>query len=282
MFKTRRKTTMRNFNISNKFFARLTFGLTVILILSGVTFAQAKLRNALDYDGDGRADVGIFRGSNSTWYLLKSNGSVADGATFGSSNYDTIAPGDYDGDGKGDLAVWCYTNGTFYYLASGTNSFQARAFGAIGDEVVARDYDGDNKTDFAVVRRAGGLLTWYILNSLDGSFRSAQFGASTDLAVPGDYDGDGRFDLAVQRGGGATAAATHYVLGSTAGFYGVQFGLGTDMVVPGDYDGDGKTDVSIWRETDGTFYVLKTTDGAILGTQWGYTSDLPIAAYDVH
>ena len=152
-----------------------------MFLISGAALAQTKLRNALDYDGDGKADVGTFRNTNNTWYFLKSNGNGGDGAAFGSSNYDTLAPSDYDGDGNGDLAVWRYTNGTFYYMASSTNSFQARAFGAIGDEVIARDYDGDNKTDFAVARRTGGLLYWYVLNSLDGSFRGAQFGADCSL-----------------------------------------------------------------------------------------------------
>ncbi len=146
------------------------------------------------------------------------------GTAFGSSNTDTIAPGDYDGDGKGDLAVWRYSNGTFYYLASGTGTFQSRLFGLIGDEVVARDYDGDNKTDFAVVRRTAGTsgaMNWYIYNSQSGAVTSTQFGISSDAAVPGDYDGDGKFDIAVQRSAGTGGAATVYIAGSTAGFYGV-------------------------------------------------------------
>ncbi|MDQ3063949.1 MAG: hypothetical protein M3R14_13980 [Acidobacteriota bacterium] len=46
--------------------------------------------------------------------------------------------------------------------------------------------------------------------------------------------------------------------------------MGTDLSAPGDYDGDGKTDVSVWRETNGTFYVLKSTDNALLVMQLGF------------
>jgi len=258
---------MKNFNDLKNTLVRLTVFLVVVFALSGLSFAQIKLRNALDYDGDGKADASVFRGLNSTWYLLKSNGSVTSGMAFGTSNTDTIAPGDYDGDGKGDLAVWRYSNGTFYYLASGTNTYLARQFGLIGDEVISRDYVGDNKTDFAVVRRAAGTngaMTWYIYNSQTGAVTSAQFGLSSDAAMPGDYDGDGKFDIAVQRKDQTTGAATVYIAGSLVSVYGVQFGLGTDLYAPGDYDGDGKTDIAAVRKAGGTlnWYILKSSDGS--------------------
>jgi hypothetical protein len=323
---------MKSFNTLNKLFVRLAFSLTAIFVLSSASSAQIKLRNALDYNGDGKADYNIFRNTDSTWYIKKSDGSGSTGTAFGVSNTDTIAPGDYDGDGKGDLCVWRYSNGVFYFLGSQTNTYQARQFGTIGDEIVSRDYDGDNKTDFAVVRRTAGTngtMTWYIYNTGSGTFSGLQFGLSSDNAVPGDYDGDGKFDIAVQRPNGTSAAIT-YVLGSTTGFYAVQFGLGTDLIVPGDYDGDGKTDVTavrktgggliwyilnssnnqvqaktlgtaeidtpvqndydrdgktdvaVWRETDVTFNVLQSSNSTTVTTQWGYTSDTPIAGYDTH
>jgi hypothetical protein len=66
------------------------------------------------------------------------------------------------------------------------------------DLVVPGDYDGDGRTDFAVVR-TGVSYTWFILSSSNFSFRSVQFGTKPDLPTQADYDGDGRTDISVFR-----------------------------------------------------------------------------------
>ena len=58
------------------------------------------------------------------------------------------------------------------------------------------DYDGDGRTDFAVVR-TGSSYTWFILNSSNFSFRAVQFGAKPFFTTQADYDGDGRTDISV-------------------------------------------------------------------------------------
>ena len=47
------------------------------LFLTALAFsasAQVSLRNALDADGDHKADYSVFRFSNAVWYTLKSGG----------------------------------------------------------------------------------------------------------------------------------------------------------------------------------------------------------------
>ena len=60
---------------------------------------------------------------------------------------------------------------TFYVLRSSDQGVVAQPWGLSNDLVVPGDYDGDGKTDFAVVREgatATSNMTWYILRSSDG------------------------------------------------------------------------------------------------------------------
>ncbi len=227
---------------------KIGFALTFITLLAFSATAQNKLRTAVNYDTDNKADFVVFRPSNNVWYILKSAGGFTF-QQFGSNTEDYMVPGDYDGDGKGDIAVWRDTNGAWYYLRSSDGAFVGALFGTTGDEPVARDFDGDGKTDLSVVRRTGGSMIWYRLNSMGGAFVANQFGLSTDFTAPGDYDGDGKFDLAVQRPSANNGQAIFYIQRSSNNALDAIFwGNSNDTIVPGDYDGDGKTDVAIVQE----------------------------------
>jgi len=146
----------------NQIFIRLMFSFAALFVLTSDSSAQIKLRNAVDYDGDGRADVGVFRGgTENAWYILKSGGGLI-AQQFGSVHTDTLAPGDYDGDGKTDLAVaHVYPSGTdlFWYVQlSGGGIIENARWGITGDLIAQGDYDGDNKTDITVWRPSTGFF----------------------------------------------------------------------------------------------------------------------------
>ncbi len=227
-------------------------------------------RTPFDFDGDGKADVSIYRPSNGTWYSL--NSATGFSATQWGLSTDKIVPADYDGDGKCDVAIYRPSNGTFYILNS-TAGFRAVQWGVSTDVPVPADYDGDGKTDVAIYRPSSG--TWYSLNSTTG-FSATQWGFSTDIPVPADYDGDGKADVAIYR----PSSGTWYSLNSTTGFKATQWGFSTDKPVPADYDGDGKTDIAIYRPSNGTWYSLNSMSG-FSATQWGFSSDISVPAdYD--
>ncbi|MBV9210908.1 MAG: VCBS repeat-containing protein, partial [Acidobacteria bacterium] len=153
-------------------------------------------RAAFDYDGDGKADIGVFRPNNGSWYIQQSSNNSLRAQAWGVSS-DELAPGDYDGDGKWDFAVYRPGNNTFYILQSSNGAVRAQAWGASGDVAVGGDFDGDGKTDFAVFRAGNG--TFYVQRSADNDIIAQRWGASGDVPSIGDYDGDGKADFAVFR-----------------------------------------------------------------------------------
>lgn len=244
-----------------------------------VTQAASTVKTMNDFDGDGFADLVVWRNSDGGWYRTLSSAGYAQpgiGMQWGLSG-DIPVPGDYDGDGKADLAVWRPSEGKWYIRYSSTNFTSGPAplqWGLPGDIPVAADYDKDGKTDFAVFRPSGvSMGVWFIAFSSTNftTSQATQWGLNGDRPLPGDYDGDGQIDLAVWR----PSEANWYILNSQIGVTVTQWGFGDDLPVPADYDSDGKIDLAVWRPSEANWYIRKSHDGITI-TQWGFSNDVPV------
>jgi hypothetical protein len=240
------------------------------------------VKRRLDFDGDFRADIAVWRAAGGFWYIINSGNSSVTARQWGDKNLgDVPLTGDFDGDGKADIAVWRASNGTWYIINSSNNSVRTQQWGAnnLGDRPTPGDFDGDGRTDIAVWRASNG--TWYIINSSNNSVTVKQWGALAfgDRPVAADYDGDGKADIAVWR----ASSGTWFIINSSNGSGTTrQWGAQSqgDVPVHGDFDGDGRTDIAVWRAVNGTWYVINSSNGLQSQQQWGSQifGDIPTPA----
>ena len=235
------------------------------------TTSEPKGSALVDFDGDGKTDVSIFRPSVGEWWYLQSSDGGNRAFQFGAGT-DEIVPADFTGDGKTDIAIFRPSSGEWFVLRSEDSSFYSFPFGSAGDIPATGDYDGDGKADPAVFRDTAGQ--WFIQRSSDNQVQIVPFGIAGDVPVTADYDGDGTDDIGIYRRGGANGGEW-WIQRSTDGLIALVFGAPTDLTVQGDYTGDGKADIAIFRPSEGTWYILRSEDLSFFAFPFGSADDIP-------
>ncbi|MHB8644872.1 MAG: FG-GAP repeat domain-containing protein [Thermomicrobiales bacterium] len=168
-----------------------------------------------------------------------------------------IVIADFNGDGAQDLAVTNgMSNNMSVLLGNGTGTF-APALGSpvvVGNApvgIVAGDFNGDRKTDVAIVNSNDNTVS-VLLGNGNGTFTPAAGSpitvgnAPVALAV-GDFNRDGKLDLAVVNQNSGNVSV---LLGNGNGTFTpaagspIPVGNSVDIAV-GDFNGDGKPDLAI-------------------------------------
>jgi hypothetical protein len=202
----------------------------------------------LDFNGDNRDDLLMYRQGTGVVYMARSNGDGSftnvyasaggiGGYAMNGSN-DQVLVFDYNGDNLEDLFIYRPGSGVAYVARSnGDGSFTnvyASGWGIAGydllstaDQVLVFDYNGDNRDDLLLYRPGSGA-TFVARSNGDGSF-------TTVLASVGGVGGVGGFDMWEPR----------------------------DHVTAFDYNGDHLDDLFLYRAGGGVAYVARSNgDGS--------------------
>lgn len=148
-----------------------------------------------DWDGNGRANVGVWSPADATFTLRMKKKTTAR-LPFGDPTAQPVA-GDWDGDGRWEVGVREPASGT-WRLRARDGAVREVVFGGSGDLPVTGDWDGDGRTDLGVFDQSTATFT---LRREDGDglvwTAQVQFGQPGDLPVAGDWDGNATTEVGV-------------------------------------------------------------------------------------
>jgi hypothetical protein len=246
-----------------------------------------------DFNGNGRTDIALVRQdggwstipiafSNGDGTFAITNGDVGDFATWAASSDVQVITGDFNGNGRTDIALvrqdggWstipiAFSNGDGTFTITNGDVGDFATWAATSDaRVITGDFNGDGRTDIALVRQDSGWGTIPIaLSNGDGTFTItngdvgdfAGWAATNNVRViTGDFNGDGRTDIALVRqdtgwstipialsNGDGTFTITNSAVGDFEGW-----AVANDVrVITGDFNGNGRTDIALVRQDSG-------------------------------
>jgi len=221
-----------------------------------------------DFNGDGKLDLAIARPSQITVLLGNGDGTFGEPRTFAINGFPvSMISRDFNRDGRLDLAVTVATNNistaspgmVAVLLGNGDGTFKNEIDSSAGvgvRDLVAGDFNGDQKLDLAVVNApsSNSNTISLLLGNGDGTFAAARnlsvAGEPTSIQAA-DFNRDGRLDLAVATAaldpGGNGDGLISVLLGNGDGTFQPRLdahaAAGIDSIVVADLDHDGNPDI---------------------------------------
>jgi hypothetical protein len=230
-----------------------------------------------DFNGDGKTDIAVANSGNPTVTpavpgalgIITTSGSQFNYQSIGvGSNLEprALAVADFTGDNKLDLALTNYgSNNVVLYQGNGAGGFAVKTTKATGSgfngprDVATGDFNGDGKTDLAVVNYLSNNVAVFLGNGAGGLSNATLFYTGTDVTPPiettnprgvavADFNSDGKADIIITNGAtnnvavllgngsGGFAAPQAFTTGTSSGVYGI---------VVADLNGDKRPDVAV-------------------------------------
>ncbi len=260
---------------------------TFLFLIFATNIYARDLTNRLDFNGDGRADIAVYREGNqsrstavydpSTWYYSDPISGTSGGAQWGRT-LDVPLPADYDGDGKTDLSIFRWFDpvavpfdfNQIWTFGSLTNqTLPIRGFGNTSGRKMGRNFvvETGGSTQKAEVgefqrtyiKEASAYRYVFYYQKGDGLVTKETmdppnaYGTYVQVPVPEDYNGDGVSQVAVFN----INDRCYLVWGTDSSGDPSNlppdkycFDPGYDTPAPGDYDGDGAADYAAIKITD--------------------------------
>ena len=246
-----------------------------------------------DYDGDGRTDVGIYRwwdfgiGDTNEYWLNSSSGGYQVLVYQWEPSYIKFNR-NYIGDARAEVAHLYKINisqdptqpcfmSVFFIGDFSDNRIRKTVGDAcnVNPTPVPGDYNNDGRSEIAVFNN-GTFKVWFPPYNPGYTTPNVTQFLDVDSPVPGDYDGDGKTDFAGVKNH-EDRWLWRIINSGTGGETLVSFGFTTDKPTPGDYDGDGKTDIAVFRPSDGSWWILNSSNGVLGLWYFGLPTDIPLA-----
>jgi hypothetical protein len=267
-------------------------------VSNGITFQFNEfVRDVRDFNGDGKSDLVAYKRSQPpSISLFINNGNNTFTRNEFPVNTDVpsldingfVLAGNFSGNASPDVLYLSPTYSQTYVFTNdgaGNLSLQILKYGFSGNVFLTGDYDADGKTDAVVV--SNGFSN---TNTPPKLFQEVSVTMQKNVCNQSgqpryvDFDGTGTTDYSYWNPDTGWWGYLSTIQNGTQGsgrFFPFGSASAGDIPTPGDFDGDGATDYAVYRNSNGFWWISRSSDGQTAALQFGLPGDKPVVGdYD--